>query len=70
MGCKYSQKLLHHTKRSAKDVLKTIQKIEKATGDLIGNEIANRIIKVPKTLPKNNSETVINEHDRGIPKER
>ena len=70
LGGKYSQKLLHHTKRSAKDALKTIQKKEEATGDLIGNEIANRIIKVPKTLPKNNSETVTNEHDGGIPKER
>ena len=40
----YSQKLLHHTKKSARDTLKTvpkraIQKTSEATGDLIGNKI-------------------------------
>ena len=43
---KYRQKLLDHTKESATDALKTtskkvIQKIAKATGELIGNKIAN-----------------------------
>ena len=43
---KYSLKLLDHTKESATDALKTtskklIQKIAKATGELIGNKIAN-----------------------------
>ena len=28
------------------------------TGKLIGNRIADKITKVPKTLPKNNSETI------------
>ena len=48
---KYSQKLLDHAKQSATDAFKTaskraIQKIAKATGDLIKNEIANKISKV------------------------
>ena len=30
------------------------------TGDLIGNKIADKIKKVSKTLPDNNSETVTN----------
>ena len=36
-----------------------------ATGDLIGNTIVNRTTKVSK-----NSETVTNEHNKGISKER
>ena len=47
---KYSQKPLDYTKQSATDTFKTsskrvIQKTAEATGDLIGNKIANRIIK-------------------------
>ena len=58
---KYSQKLLDHSKQSATDTFKTaskraIQKTEEATGDLIGNKIANagarcydtRITKISK----------------------
>ena len=48
MSGKYSQKLLDHAKKSATDALKTssiklIQKTAEATGDLIGNKIANEI---------------------------
>ena len=62
VSSKYSQKLLDHTKQSATDALKTaskkvIQKTEEATGDLIRNKIADRITKVSKTSPQNNSET-------------
>ena len=69
---KYSQKLLDHPKQSATDALKTtskrvIQKTAEATGDLISSEIADRITKVSKTLPQNNSETITNEHDKEIP---
>ena len=44
------------------DVLKTaskraIQKTAEATGDLIGNKIADKITRVSKTLPQNNSGT-------------
>ena len=61
---KYVQKLLHEAKQSAADAIKTLQKESfkktvEATGDLIGNKIANRITKVSK-----NSETVTNEHDK------
>ena len=47
------QKLLDHAKQSATDALKTsskrvIQKTAEATGDLIGNKIANIITKVSK----------------------
>ena len=37
--------------------LKPIQKTAEATGNLIGNEIADKITRVSKTPPKNNSET-------------
>ena len=72
---KYSQKLLDHTNQFATDALETvskraIQKPAEATGDLIGNKIANRIAKFFKTLPQNNSEIVTNEHDTEIPEER
>ena len=50
---KYSQKVLHHAKQSANDAFKTtskrvFQKPIEASGDLIGNKIADRIIKVSK----------------------
>ena len=72
---KYSQKLLDHAEQSGTDALKTtskrvIQKTAEATGDLIGNKIANRIAQVSKHSQQNQSETVINEHDKEIPKER
>ena len=72
---KYSQKLPEHAKQSPTDAFKTasnraLQKNTEATGDLIGNKIANRIRKVSKNSQQNNSETVTNEHDKEIPKER
>ena len=62
---KYSQNLLDHAKKSAIDALKTsskrvIHKTAEATGDLIGNKIVDRITKVSKILPQNNSETITN----------
>ena len=47
------QKLLGHTKQSATDAFKiaskrVIQKTTETTADLIGNEIANKIMKVSK----------------------
>ena len=53
MRDKYSQKL-DHAKQSATDALKTvskrvIQKTVEASGDFIGNKIADRITKVSKT---------------------
>ena len=60
LSSKYSQKHIDHTKQSATDEDKTsskraIQKIAEATGVLIGNKIAEKIRKVSKPLPQNNS---------------
>ena len=62
LSSKYSQKLPDHAKQSAIDALNTtsnraIQKTAKATVDLIGNEIADKITRVSKTSPENYSET-------------
>ena len=71
----YSQKLLDHAKKSATNQLKTsskrvIQKTAEETGDLIRNKIADKITGVSKNLQQNRSETVINEHDKEITKEK
>ena len=63
LSSNYSQKLLGHGKQSAADALKTvskraIQKTAEATGDLIGNKIADKITRVS---PQNNSE--VNEEE-------
>ena len=47
-----------------------IQKTAEATSDLIGNKIADRITKVSKTWPQNNSERITKEQDKEILKER
>ena len=72
---KYSQKLLDHAKQSTADALKTtskrvIQKTAEAASDLIGNKIANRIMKVSRSSLQNNSEIITNKHDKEIPKGR
>ena len=64
------QKLLNHTNQSATDAFKTgskraIQKKAEATGDLIGNKIANKITKVSKNAQHSNSES-----DEEMPKKR
>ena len=50
---KYGQKLLDSTKKSTTDAIKTtskraIQKTAEATGDLIGNKIADKITSISK----------------------
>ena len=70
---RYSQNLTDHDKQSSTDALKTaskwaIQETAYATDDLIRN-IADRITKVWKISPQNNSEENI-EHDREIHRER
>ena len=53
--------------------LKLLQKCNstaQAIGDLIDNIIADKFIKVSKTLQQNNLETVANENDKEIAKER
>ena len=70
---KYGQKLFDIGKKSRADVIKTapkraIQKTAEATGDLIGNKIAYKIISVSKKSTKKlqNDETEI---DRYISKD-
>ena len=58
---KYSQKIIDHAKQSATDAIETAskratQKTAEATDDLIGNNIADKITRVSKTSPNNNSE--------------
>ena len=72
---KYSQTLFDLAKQSAEMHLKllqkkVIQKIAEATGDLIGTKIADRNVKVSRSSPQNNSETITNEHNKEIRKER
>ena len=50
---KYGQKLLDSAKKSTTDAIKTnskkaVQKTAEATGDLIGNKIADKITSVSK----------------------
>ena len=49
---------------------RSIQRTVKATDILIANKIADKTTEVPKNLQQNNSETVTNEYDKKIPKER
>ena len=49
---------------------RVIRKTEEATGDLISNKNTNRITKVSKSSVQNNSESIKNEHDQEISKER
>ena len=51
--------------------LKPLQKEQlkkaEATSNLISNKIADKITKVSKISPQNNSETITNEHDKEVP---
>ena len=70
------QNILDHAKKSAKNALWTSssrasQKSVEATGDLIGNKIANKITRVSRNShTQKKSEAVTYEHDRKISKER
>ena len=71
----YIQKHLDHAKQSATNAFKTaskraIQKTAEAMTDLVGNKIANKITKVSKNSEQNDLETVTNEHDKEILKEK
>ena len=57
---KYVQKLLDSAKKSTTDAIKAtskgaIQKTAEATGDLIGNKIADKIASVSKKTSNNNN---------------
>ena len=65
-------------KNIGKNISENLKKIPEASGDLIGNRIADmiskspdgRITKLSKNSQQNNSETVTNQHDKEILKER
>ena len=64
---KYGQRLLDSAKKSTTDAIKTasrraIQKTAEATGDLIGNKIADKITSVSKK-PSNNNKNNNNNED-------
>ena len=66
---------LNQVKQSTTNALKTtskkvIQKTAEVTGDLIGNKTTDKITKFWTSSPKNYSETITNEYDKEIPKER
>ena len=70
---KCSKKLIHYAKQSATNAFKTaskraIQETGEESGDVIGN-IA-KLQKFQKTSKQDNSDTVTNEHNKEIPKER
>ena len=72
MSNKYGQKLANTAKKSTTDAIKTaskraIQKIAEATGDLVGNKIADKMTSTSKNLrdEKSSSTGANNE----IPKE-
>ena len=70
---KYSRKLVDSAKKSATDALKTaskraIHKTADATGDLRGNEIADKIISISKK--PQDDELQSNKANNEIPKER
>ena len=46
------------------------KKTAEATSGFIVNKVDDKITKVWKTSPQSNSETVTNDHDKNIPKER
>ena len=73
MSDKYSQKLTDTAKKSATDVMKTaskraIQKTAEATGDLVGNKIADKITSASKK--SHNEEIQSNKVNNETPKER
>ena len=70
MSNKYSQKLLSNAKKITTDAIKTaskrvILKTAKASGDLVGNNIADKIKSASRKLHSKTDENEIN-----IPKER
>ena len=57
MSNKHSQKLFNSAKKSTTDAIKTasnreVKKATEATGDLIGNKIANKMTNVSKSSRK------------------
>ena len=78
LSSKYGQKLLDSAKKSTTDAIKTaskraIPKTAEATGDLIGNKIADKITSISKKSSNNNNDDVeLTTHKKSYisPKER
>ena len=73
----YGQKLVDSPKKSVTDAFKTaskraIQKTAEATGDLVGNKIADRITSISKKPAKKlqDDELQSNKGNNEVPKER
>ena len=72
---KYGQKLLDSAKKSTTDAIKTaskrvIQKTAEATGDMIGNKIADKITPFSKKHNNNNEDVEITAHKKRSPEKR
>ena len=75
MGKNIGENVIKKLKLSQKDLFK---KTAESIGDFIGNKITERvaksydgkITKISKISQQNYSETVTNEHDKELPKER
>ena len=71
---KYGQKLLNSANKSTVDTIKTafIRAIQKTTGDLISNKIANKITSVSKKSSNElqNDETESKVSPKNVPKKR
>ena len=67
----YNQKLEHSATDALKNASKNIiQKTTKATDDLTGKNIADKITKISRTTPQTSLEAENTEHNKEIPKER
>ena len=72
---KYGQKLLDSAKKSTADAIKTIskraiQKTAEATGDLIGNKIADKITSLSKNSDADSEMEVGRTSSKDVPKRR
>ena len=68
---RYAQKLLYSAKKSTTDAIKTaskrvIQKTAEATGDLVGNKIADKITIVSKKPSNNDDDDDDDDDDENI----
>ena len=63
LSSKYGQKLFDSAKKSTDAIKTAIQKTAEATGDLIGNKIADKITSISKKSSNNNDN---NNNDDGV----
>ena len=63
LSSKYGQKLFDSAKKSTDAIKTAIQKTAEATGDLIGNKIADKITSVSKRRSANNNDDDNDDND-------